>query len=77
MKNEQRKILVDGRFFALDAPTIEAEEITIDGQVLWRFQCDHCQTYHHHGPGPGHRMAHCHDVNSPLEAKGYNLRKKA
>jgi len=36
--------------------------------------CDHCDAWHWHGPLEGHRIAHCHDPESPYEARGYNIR---
>lgn len=38
-------------------PTFYCEEW--HGQ--WRFKCPYCKVWHHHGPGAGHRVAHCGD----------------
>ena len=57
----------------LDAPTLPAHEITVDGVTRWRVWCKHCQSWHFHGPAEGHREAHCHDSNSPYWRSGYNL----
>ena len=57
----------------LDAPTLLANEITVDGVTRWRVWCKHCQSWHFHGPAEGHREAHCHDSNSPYWRSGYNL----
>ena len=57
----------------LNAPTLLAYEITVDGVTRWRVWCKHCQSWHFHGPAEGHREAHCHDSNSPYWRNGYNL----
>lgn len=38
------------------------------------FWCDHCQLWHHHGAGEGHRIAHCLSTDSPYKTSGYYLR---
>ncbi len=40
------------------------------GEVDWRFDCEFCRCYHHHGAKPGHRVAHC-APDSPFTATGY------
>ena len=62
-------------FFDLDAPTLPAvpDECPVTGRPLWRVWCTYCGVYHWHGPGEGHREAHCHDPRSPYERTGYNL----
>ncbi len=61
-------------YLNLDAPTLPAHEHTdATGRTLWRVWCRHCATWHQHGPGEGHREAHCHDPASPYERNGYNL----
>ena len=58
----------------LDAPTLPAEPVTDDdGVVVWRVWCKHCRDWHYHGPGDGHREAHCRDQSSPYRSNGYNL----
>jgi hypothetical protein len=57
----------------LDAPTIAAREVNRNGLVRWRFWCRHCGQWHYHGPGEGHREAHCTNLDSPYHATGYNL----
>jgi len=58
----------------LDAPTLAAHEhLDGDGRVLWGVWCRHCQQQHWHGPGEGHRIAHCQDPASPYATTGYNL----
>ena len=58
----------------LDAPTIPAEPIiNDDGVVMCRVWCKRSQEWHHHGPGDGHREAHCRDNSSPFWGCGYNL----
>ncbi len=45
-----------------------------------RVWCRHCRTWHLHGTGYGHRVAHCADfdrrgrpIESPYKATGYYL----
>ncbi len=40
-----------------------------------QFYCDFCKKNHLHGEGEGHRVAHCHNENSPFEKTGYILQK--
>ncbi len=42
------------------------------GEVDWRFYCQYCRCYHHHGAAPGHRVAHC-GASSPFSKTGYIL----
>ena len=50
-------------FFDCDAPILHADEITDKlGRTLWRGWGEHCGKYHYHGPGFGHREAHCQGV---------------
>jgi hypothetical protein len=37
----------------------------------WRFYCPNCKKEHHHGIGPGHRIAHC--SKGPFKKTGYFL----
>jgi hypothetical protein len=57
----------------LDAPTLPAERIKVHSVVRWRVWCRHCAAWHYHGPGEGHREAHCTDPASPYWRSGYNL----
>jgi hypothetical protein len=59
-------------YLDLDAPTLSAVEVLIDGRILWRIWCRYCRGFHYHGPGEGHREAHCHS-GTPYDATGYNL----
>jgi hypothetical protein len=43
----------------LDAPVLPAYEAFVSGSVYWLVWCEHCGTYHRHGPAEGHREAHC------------------
>lgn len=52
-----------------DAPLLQAE-LTDGG--LWRVWCKYCERYHHHGPQPGHRLAHCAPA-TPYTVTGYTL----
>jgi len=39
-----------------------------------RVWCPYCNAWHYHGAGTlGHRVAHCHNVDSPYLATGYVL----
>ena len=57
----------------LDAPVLPAYEASVSGSVYCLVWCDHCGTYHRHGPAEGHREAHCNDPESPYWRHGYNL----
>ena len=60
-------------FLDLDAPTLPAHEHTDDdSQVMWGVWCRHCDQWHWHGPGEGHRLAHCQKA-TPYQPAGYNL----
>ena len=55
----------------LDAPTLPAEPyMDADGRVLWRVRCVHCGAWHYHGPGDGHRIAHCTKPGSAYQRDG-------
>jgi hypothetical protein len=58
---------------SLDAPTVAAHEVKRGGVMRWRFWCRHCGQWHYHGPGEGHREAHCTKPTSPYHQTGYNL----
>ena len=49
----------------LDAPVLPAYEAFVSGSIYWLVWCEHCGTYHRHGPAEGHREAHCNDPASP------------
>ena len=69
------KIVISDRppyFLDLDAPTVAAHEAITDGVRVWRIWCRYCQIWHVHGPGEGHRIAHC-DLHTPYRTTGYNL----
>lgn len=36
--------------------------------------CPYCVTFHHHGKGEGHRVAHCTNTDSPFKKTGYILK---
>ena len=57
----------------LDAPTLPAREVVINGATRWAVWCRHCGVFHYHGPAEGHREAHCGDPASPYWRSGYNL----
>jgi len=59
-------------FIAPDAPVLGAVPVPVDGRVLWRVWCKHCERHHYHGPGAGHREAHC-QTPMPYSDSGYNL----
>lgn len=42
-----------------------------------RFYCAFCKRYHNHGEGEGHRIAHCHNSESPFDKTGYILKKRS
>jgi len=44
-----------------------------DGVLGWRVWCDFCDCWHNHGIDAGHRVAHCHDKDSPYQDTGYTL----
>ena len=59
-------------FLDLDAPTLGAKEVEEHGVKVWLVWCKHCVRWHAHGPGEGHRVAHC-KRRTPYTATGYNL----
>ena len=40
----------------------------------WSFWCPFCRTWHRHGPGAGHKVAHCTEPDSPFKKTGYHVR---
>jgi hypothetical protein len=62
-----------------EIPTVYCEEIKPrrpQDCETWRFWCDHCNKWHSHGAGAGHRLAHCHKPGSPYERTGYFIELK-
>ena len=59
-------------FLDLDAPTLGAKEVEENGEKLWLVWCRYCVKWYAHGPGQGHRVAHCKQM-TPYTATGYNL----
>jgi hypothetical protein len=57
----------------LDAPVLSAYETVVEEATLWAVWCKHCQAWHYHGAGEGHREAHCKSQESPYWKSGYNL----
>jgi len=59
-----------------DAPIFECQldPPDRDGFRAWSFYCPYCKRRHRHSPEPGHRVAHCHDDQSPYADTGYSLR---
>ena len=53
-------------------PTLAAKEVEEDGVKVWLVWCKYCRRWHAHGPGKGHRVAHC-KPRTPYTATGYNL----
>lgn len=37
----------------------------------WKVWCQHCEVFHFHGAGDGHRAAHCSSYLSPYKETGY------
>jgi len=54
-----------------ETPTIECRDI---GRGQWAFYCQYCGTDHVHGAGEGHRVAHCHNSDSPCRKTGYYIK---
>jgi hypothetical protein len=55
---------------------VEVENIPVikcihERNSLYKFYCDLCKRNHYHGPKPGHRIAHCHNEDSPFDKTGY------
>lgn len=66
--------LPHGFLLDLDAPTVAAYDLLLDnGAEVWLIDCPHCGEPHAHGPGEGHRIAHCTNPASPYRRTGYNL----
>lgn len=45
----------------------------VDGESGLRVWCAWCLSWHYHGPGYGHRVAHCANSRSPYRQSGYLL----
>jgi hypothetical protein len=58
---------------SLDAPVLSAYEARVKGVTRWFVWCRYWREWHSHGPGAGHREAHCLDQSSPYWKTGYNL----
>jgi hypothetical protein len=56
----------------LDAPTLGAREVEEKGVKVSLVWCKYCASWHLHGAGQGHRIAHCRQ-RSPYTITGYNL----
>jgi hypothetical protein len=56
----------------LDAPVLPAIERREKGRIRWLVWCQYCLEWHVHGPGAGHREAHCCE-ETPYTKSGYNL----
>ena len=55
-------------------PVMLCDTVGSGNTLRWRFWCKFCDTYHHHSPQPGHRLAHCSEgVESPYRDSGYVL----
>jgi hypothetical protein len=65
--------IANGLLLNLGAPTVPAYAAFIDGSTYWLVWCEHCGTWHRHGPAEGHWEAHCDDPASPYWRTGYNL----
>ena len=59
-----------------EVPVLEAEPVGHGEDRRWRVWCVYCEGYHHHGPEPGFRVAHCGGSPSPYRETGYFLRLK-
>jgi len=56
----------------LNAPTLPAYELTRGASIRWVVWCKHCNWWHYHCRGDGHREAHCSEI-TPYRETGYNL----
>ena len=58
----------------LNAPILPAyqDRSKKTGAIRWRVWCRFCGRWHYHGPGEGHRVAHCNG-ETPYSVSGYNL----
>mgnify|MGYP001587209909 CR=1 FL=1 len=54
-----------------DPPTLDAYE----SRHQYHVWCAFCRTWHNHGKGDGHRVAHCFGQGSPYAQTGYILRR--
>lgn len=48
----------------LDAPVLPAYEVNRDNIIGWAVCCQHCQTWHWHGPAEGHGETRRTDLTS-------------
>lgn len=67
------KILIsEFALLSLNAPTLPAIEVQVDGGTRWLVWCKYCLVHHVHGSQEGHREAHC-VIDTPYSKLGYNL----
>ena len=76
-KNEKKTIILGykkekGTYF----PIIECTHRTDYFPEGLKFYCAFCKKFHFHGYPEGHRLAHCHNHESPFEETGYILKLK-
>lgn len=64
----------DNAVIDLDAPVLSSFEARIKGTVRWVVWCKHCQVWHRHVPGEGHREAHCNDSVSHPQGRSCCIR---
>lgn len=71
--SERMKIpTTDGHVIDVEAPVFAAYAVSHQGTVRWWVWCDTCRDWHTHGPGEGHREAHC-SGETRYSRTGYNL----
>jgi len=64
----ERLVALEGRDPS-GIPTLRAVPAR-GGLKVW---CRYCRSWHNHGPGAGHRVAHCADPLNPYYRSGYIL----
>lgn len=59
-------------------PVLRAKEV-YRGKKLVQLKvwCEYCKGYHYHSTDEGHKVAHCHNENSPFLQTGYELQTAA
>lgn len=71
--SEQMKIpITDGFVIDVTAPVVAAYAVRYMGTERWFVWCEACRDWHIHGPGEGHREAHC-SGETRYTRTGYNL----
>lgn len=56
-------------------PVLLSIHQVVNGTEYFRAWCPFCKKWHYHGPGEGHRVAHCGDESrSPFRETGYILK---